>query len=353
MRLTGTRIKGIAVVLLAMAAIAGCADNAAESTNTSSGERAETAGEQPDTTGDGEVKIGVLSPGDTNDGGYYEDFVSAARVFTEDEGWELVILDQVNPADGLQQARNLCRQGVDLIAVGAVELKDALPAAEEDVCANTVFAIFGDAPELLSPHAAQANGEANETSYLTGVAAGHLLLQQGSTTAGYVAGPELDFTKVAEEDFTNGLKSVVPDAEVLTTYTGSFDDSGKAREAVVTQTGQGATIIWTYLGGATDAAASAAAEAGAVSITPGNDRCDDPDSRFAISSLYATGGYFTNVLQDFKNGDLKVGDFRVYRIGVDEWPNVKMCDSVENAAELQAEVDAAAAAIAAGDVKVR
>src|SRR3546814_13732594 len=73
-----------------------------------------------------------LSPGDTNDNGYYESFVLTAREVAEEEGWELTILDKVNPADSAEQARNLCRQEVDMVAIAAGELADAIPVAEEE-----------------------------------------------------------------------------------------------------------------------------------------------------------------------------------------------------------------------------
>lgn len=307
---------------------------------------------QPDVNGDGTVKIGVISPGDTNDGGYYEAFITAAEAYTSEAGWELTVVDRVNAADGANQARNLCRQGVDMVAIAATENQDALPVADEDVCANSVFAIFGDFTEVLSPSVAQVTGESDATEYLIGVAVGQILLAEGSTTAGWVGGPELDFSVRAVQFFTQGVQSQVPDAEVLVTYTGSFDDGGKAREAVVSQTGQGATVVYTYLGGATDAAASAALDAGALAVSPGTDRCDDEDGRFGVSGLFAPGLYFENLLQNFAEGRVAVGTLIQYKVGVDPVPGAKVCETVENAADIQAIVDETAAGIADGSIPV-
>lgn len=346
-------LMGVATVATQSIALASTDDTSAD---TAASEGSEATGEtrpvvderQPDVNGDGEVVIGVISPGDTNDGGYYEAFITAAEAYTEEAGWELTVVDKVNPADGANQARNLCRQGVDMVAIAAAENRDALPVAEEDVCANSVFALFGDLQEQYSDAVAQVTGQSRETEYLIGVAAGQVMLQQGSTTAGWVGGPELDFSVLAADSFTLGVQSQVPDAEVLVTYTGSFDDGGKAREAVVSQTGQGATVVYTYLGGATDAAASAALEAGALAVSPGTDRCDDEDGRFGISGLFAPGLYFENLLRDFAEGRVDVGTTIVYQVGLDPVPNAKVCDTVENAEELQAVVDEVAAAIADG-----
>lgn len=338
----------LAVALLA----AGCAKNSSDSASSGGSTATVPAKSQPDANGDGQIVIGVMSPGDTNDGGYYEDFVVAARAFTAEQGWKLTIVDKVNAADAANQARNLCRQKVDMVAIAAAESKDALPVAAEEICKDTVFTLFGDLATQMSPNVAQATGQNVETQFLTGAAAGMVLKEQGKTKAGYVAGPELDFSAVAARAFTRGLQSQIPGGEVLITYTGSFDDGGKAREAVVSQTGQGAGIIYTYLGGATNAAASAAKEGGALAIAPGTDRCADPEKRFGISALFAAGGYFANILRDFKAGAVKVGTTVTYKVGVDPVPGVKVCDTVPNASTIQKAVDQLAKDIAAGKVDV-
>lgn len=353
------RLAAAALAALLALSTAACADNAETASadggsEDGGGDDSSSGGSQPDTNGDGKVVIGVISPGDTDDGQYYEDFLVPARPYIEEQGWELTIIDQVNPADALTQARNLCRQGADMVALAAVELKDALPAAEEDGCADSVFTIFGDAEDQLSPAAAQATGQTVETQYLTGVAAGLILESQGGTTAGFVGGPELDFAVVSASAFERGMQSVLPDAELLVTYTGDFDDSGKAREATSSQIGSGASLIYAYLGGATDAAASAALEGGALAISPGTDKCADDEGRYGIASMFASGGYFLNMLNDFAEDEITVGETTVYEVGPDnETPGAKICtEAVEGGEELQAELEDVAAGIADGSVDV-
>lgn len=344
--------------LLGLTALAGCSDNADETASAGDPDTTNEDGagtdrvkpNQPDVNEDGTVRIGVLSAGDTNDGGYYEEFVVAARAFTEERGWDLVIVDQVAPSDAATQASNLCRQGADMVAVGATELKDGLDAAASPECEKSVFTVFGDIEEQLSPHAGQVAGQNLETQYLVGRAAGEVLKSRGATTAGYIAGPELDFSVVAAEGFEKGVKAVVPDANVLVSYTGSFDDGGKAREAVTSQVGQGADVIYTYLGGATEAAANAAKDAGALAIAPGTDRCDD--ERFGVSALFAPGLFFANMLQDFEDGIVEIGVTKIYEVGVDEYPSAKVCEWLDGADEMQDAVLEAAEEIGSGELVV-
>src|SRR4051812_4611888 len=52
---------------------------------------------EPDVNGDGKVTVGVLSPGDLNDNGYYESFVAKAETFTKAKGWKLIKVGSINP----------------------------------------------------------------------------------------------------------------------------------------------------------------------------------------------------------------------------------------------------------------
>ncbi len=301
---------------------------------------------QPDVNGDGEVKIAILSPGDTNDNGYYESFIVTAREFADRNDWELVITDKINPADAAEQARNACRQKPDMVAIAASELKDAIPIAGEDVCRGTVWYVAGGQGVEQTPYFFQTNDKVEEGQFATGVAAGEVLKSTGATKAGFITGPELDFSTAAFKAFKAGIRSVLPDAEAVATYTGDFDDSGLGREAATAQLSQGVKLLYPYLGGATDAVADLGKGEGVLSITPGTDRCSE--DKFAISSIFSPGDFFAAGLRDFEAGKVTLGITRTFRIGVDPVPTVKVCPTVKDAATAQAAVDKVIKDIASG-----
>jgi basic membrane protein A and related proteins len=305
---------------------------------------------QPDVNGDGTVNIGVLSPGDTNDNGYYESFVVTANEFADENDWELTILDMVNPSDAAEQARNLCRQEVDMVAIAAGELADAVPVAEEDVCAGVVWYVAGGAGIEQTPYFFQTSEEPAPTQFVTGYASGLAMEALGVTSAGYVTGPELDFSTLAFQSWTAGIKEVLPDATTVATYTGDFDDSALGQEAAGAQLAQGVGLLYPYLGGATDAVASAGFEDGVLSVTPGTDRC--AEDQFAVSSIFSPGDYFAATLEDFAAGEVSLGETRIFEIGVDPVPSVKICPSVPGAEGLQEQVDAMIEDVASGEVDV-
>ena len=303
---------------------------------------------EPDVNCDGKVVIGVLSPGDTNDHGYYESFVDTAKQYAQQNGWQVTIVDKINPADAVTQARNLCRQHVDMVAVAASELKDAIPVAQEAVCKNTVWYVAGGQGVVQNNYFVQSQDDVNESLYAAGYATGLLLQEKGATKAGFITGPELDFAKAAAKAYEKGIQAVVPGATLLTAYTGDFNDSGKAVEAANAQIAQGVAAIYPYLGGATDAVAALGDQHNIPELTPGTNRCGGGSPAYAISVIFSPGDYFAAALGPFAKGTLKVGTARVWHMGKDPVPTVKICNP---SGDQQSKVDALIQQIGAGTVK--
>jgi basic membrane protein A len=281
---------------------------------------------QPDVNGDGKVVMGVISPGDTHDKGYYESFVDTADAFAKQNGWQVITVDKVPDSQAAQAARNMCQQHPDMVAIAASELKDAIPVASEPVCKNTVWYVAGGAGVNQTPYFVQTNDILSQSAYASGVAAGLLMKAANVTKAGFLTGPQASFTTNFAKGWESGIKSQVPNAQVVSTYTGDFNDSAKAVTAFNAMKSQGIGIIYPYLGGATFAVADQAQKANIPVLTPGTDNCAVPSPKFAISVIFDPGQYFATALQPFKEGKLRVGVPLTFHMGVDPVPTVKICN---------------------------
>ncbi|SHM91797.1 BMP family ABC transporter substrate-binding protein [Cryptosporangium aurantiacum] len=330
MRLNTRAVRVAAAAACVAVSLAACTSPSDDTAETSSSSSTSSAA-GPDVNGDGKVIIGVLSPGDLNDNGYYESFVAKAEEFAKSEDWQLIKVGSVNPADALNQARNLCRQKVDLVALGAAELKDAIPASEESVCAKSSWYVPSSADIKQTPKITISRDFINEVIYATGYANGLLMKEKGYTKAGYVTGPEADFSVQAAKAFKAGIKEVVPTATLVTTYTGDFNDSGKAKEAAQAQVSQGVKALYPYLGGATDEVAKFGNTKNLILSTPGTDRCASTSPKFQVSSIFDPGEYFAAALQKFADGELKMGVAREWHLGKDTVPTVKLCGASDAA----------------------
>ncbi|MBT0772450.1 BMP family ABC transporter substrate-binding protein [Kineosporia sp. J2-2] len=335
------RLSVGALAVLSAVSLTSCASNdeTAESATTSAAGAASEgtvpAGE-PDINGDGKVVVGVLSPGDIHDKGYYQSFVDAADTFAKDQGWEVISRGSVAPTDALNAARALCQQGVDLVALGASELSDAIPASTEAVCAKTAWYVPSSENVEQTPEIFLSSDNPAQDMLAAGYAAGLYMQEKNSTQAGFIAGPEADYSTAAARAYEAGIKLVVPDATVSVTFNGDANDPAKGRESAQAQISQGVSITYPYLGGATDAVAELANEAGVAVLTPGTDRCDSTSPTYDISVIFSPGDYLTAGLEQFAAGTLAMGVEKVWQMGVDPFPTVKLCDAT---ADEQAKID--------------
>jgi basic membrane protein A len=329
------RIAAAALAGVCFLSVAACANNNAGASADASAGAIPTANSteggtlpagEPDVNGDGKVVIGVLSPGDINDHGYYESFVDEADTFAASKGWTVIKRGNVATTDALAAARALCQQHVDMVALGASELKDAIPAASEAVCDKTVWYVPASGNLPVTPKIMLSSDIASQSVFAGGYAIGLLMKAKGATKAGFLAGPAADYSNAAAAAFLAGIREVIPQATVVNTFTGDNNDSAKAKEAMQAQISQGVQAVYPYLGGGTDAAASLANSAGVMTLTPGTDRCSSTSPKFDVSVLFSPGDYFAAALQDFAAGKLRVGIARVWKMGVDPYPSVKICN---------------------------
>lgn len=346
----------IVAALFALALIAAACGDSGSSSSGNEGGGGGTDGPCPGTKGcipefpDGDIKIGIISGGDTNDGGYYESFVTSAEAYAEEKGWELIVLDRVSEADAAEQARNLCRQGVNFIALADGASVDAFPVAEEEVCKGVVFFFNGD--DEITNYVFNTTDDINESQVAAGYATGLVMKELGLKKAAFIGGPDLDFVTMAFNGWTAGIKELIPDATTTKTLTGSFDDSALGQEAAASQISGGAEFLYPYMGGATNAVAKAGSDKGIFSIAPGTDRCDD--KAFAAASLFPPGEFLLQGIQAWENGEARMGESFMNQVGVTAFPSAKICDNgnVPKAKELQAELDAFMKKIGTGEVDV-
>lgn len=328
----------LGLALAGALALTACASNDATAPSTPAAANGSGSDlNEPDVNGDGKVTIGVLSPGDINDNGYYQSFVDSADAYAAEKGWTIIKRGSVPASDALSAARALCQQKVDMVALAASELKTAIPASEEPVCANTAWYVPSSGNIDPTPRIVVSSDDPSQSMLVAGYAAGLKMKRAGHTKAGFVTGIEADFSVAGAKAFLAGIREVVPSATLLTTYTGDFNDSAKAKEAVQAQISQGAKVVYPYLGGATDAATQVANAGGVLTLTPGTDRCASTDPKFDISVIFSPGDYFRAALEQFAVNNLKMGTPRVWQLGVDPYPTVKICDGQDDEDQLLAE----------------
>lgn len=301
---------------------------------------------QPDINGDGEVRIGIASPGDTNDGGFYQSFVDGARSVADEFGWTVIVSDFINPVDAETALADLARQNLDFLAVGATELQDGIDAIScEEEFEHIAFYLNGTLTDA-HPCYGQSSDDYFEIHWLLGVAVAQLLERSGATTAGFIGGPELAFVVVAAKSMEAGMKSIDPDFELVVTYTGDFNDAALGIEAARAMIDQDIGVIHTFLGGAMFPTGGFIAESGGAAISASANTCF-PGSPFAGASLFPPGAYLAANLRDFNEGNFREGVIRPFKVGIDPEVGAILCDPTP---EEQATIDEVVALMGSGEL---
>ena len=297
---------------------------------------------QPDVNGDGRVIIGVLSAGDTTDGGYYQGLVDESMAFAEEmgEGWEVIVVDQVAAADARQQMENLLSQDIDIMALGGgdqlyPQLREV--AAAED-WGGVGFVVTGAQDRNPDPIVRSLTDNNDDISFTAGVAAGLALLESGGDTAGIIGFDGSDPFQVAHAAMQAGVEHVVPDAEFLVSTVGPDpNDVAASSEAARQMIAQGVDAIYPFLGGGAQAVIQESNAEGVAVFATSLNRCDEEGIEVYASILFQPGAYFRIALQEWAAGEFEPGG--VYEVQPGEVAvGAVLCDPAPESADALAAV---------------
>ena len=300
-----------------------------------------------DTNGDGVVQFGIATPGPRDDGAYYQAAVDGVIELSEANGFEEpIIVDNVDTAQAETELRNLARQNVDVIVVGAGELSDPLPALTEEFADIFWYCNCGaGTPEI--PGLAQTGDDSSQISYSAGFATGLLLGDTDSTTVAFLGCCDLDFEREAFLAFQAGLQAVDDAFEAVYIPTGDFNDVAGATEAYNQAAADGAGAVYPFLGGSHEAIVGLANEDGLITMSAGaSDACERDDLDYDIAVQFDAGDYLEVALGGMLDGTLTEGGRLVITVGEFENVGAKLCDA---APEQVAALDEVRDQIAAGE----
>jgi len=301
-----------------------------------------------DTNGDGVVQFGIATPGPRDDGAYYQAAVDGVIELSEANGFEEpIVVDNVETAQAETELRNLARQNVDVIVVGAGELSDPLAALTEEFADIFWYCNCGaGTPDI--PGLAQTGDDSSQISYSAGFATGLLLQDTDSTSVAFLGCCDLDFEKEAFLAFQAGLTAVDETFEVAYIPTGDFNDVAGATEAYNQAVASGVGAVYPFLGGSHEAIVGLANEDGIITMSAGAaDACDRDDLAYDIAVQFDAGDYLGAALVGILDGTLTEGQRMVFTVGEFERVGATFCDATpEQEAALQEVRDQ----IASGDL---
>lgn len=290
----------------------------------------------------------IFDLGGKFDKSFNEAAFNGATRWAEETGGTFKELEMQSEAQREQALRRLAESGANPVVMTGFAFGDVLNTVAPDF-PETKFAIIDMVVE--QPNVKSVVFTEEQGSYLVGMLAA---MASKTNTVGFIGGMDIPLIRKFGCGYAQGVKAVKPEATVVMNMTGTtpaaWNDPVKGAELAKAQKSQGADVIYAAAGGTGIGVLQAAADEGILSIGVDSNQNHLHPGKVLTSMLKRVD---VAVYNAFKEGtDLKPG-VTVMDLAAD---GVGYALDENNAsivtAEMQAQVDAAAAKIKSGEIKV-
>ncbi|MGH8525001.1 MAG: BMP family protein, partial [Gammaproteobacteria bacterium] len=195
----------------------------------------------PGSAGPTKLKVAAALPGIVTDKGFNQAAFEALKRMEKELGAQTAFTERVNQPDQIEVMSDYARRGFDLIIGHGGEFDDAgkkvaarFPKAKVVISAGTV----------TGPNLGSAKVNFFQMGFMGGTVAG---MATKSGKVAVIIAQKFKSTDDMLAGFTQGAKWANPQVEVASSYTGNWDDVGKAKEAALAHVAKGADVIWPIL----------------------------------------------------------------------------------------------------------
>ena len=266
------------------------AESAAQTTAESASEKA--AEGEP-------LKVALCVTGAVNDMGWCQSAYDGLKLLEEKYGAEIAYTENIQAADMVAAFTDYAANGYDIVIGHGFQFGD--PALE-------VGAQYPDTKFICVEADASADNVASyvmkceEGGYIEGILAAHMTESNKIGFIGPIEGASL--IKIMN-GFEDGAKSVNPDIEVQTAWTGSFTDTALAKEAAQAMIDGGVDFIAHDANECGNGAIAAAQEAGIYATGDSYDQHELAPETVLTSSMYHVPVLIEAAYNDIVNGEFK------------------------------------------------
>lgn len=186
-----------------------------------------------------EIKVGLLTTGDINDGGWNQLAYDGLKAIEKETGAKISNQVTKNAADMQPALRDYGDEKYDLVICHGFEYGERVKTLAAKYPGTKYTVVAGNVTQ--SPNVATMIPKLEDATYLLGVVAGGMTK---TNTVGLIGGMKLPVIASTFEAFEQGAKSVNPKVKVLTNYVGNFEDQNAGKEAARTMIASGADILF-------------------------------------------------------------------------------------------------------------
>ncbi|BAY62053.1 basic membrane lipoprotein [Calothrix brevissima NIES-22] len=218
-----------------------------------------------DTSG---FKIAIALPGIITDKAWNQSGYEGVTLAKQKLDAEIAYVEKVAQADQTEVLTDFARKGYNLIFAHGGQFDAAIEQIAPQFPKTFFVGVNGN---LKAENIASLRIDHLQASYLCGIIGASM---SKSNKLAYIAGEKFPATEGELRGFELGAKSVKPNIQVTSTFTGDWNDVAKAKEATLAIISSGADVIYQWLDNASAVVLQTASEKGVYAFGNTNDQLD-------------------------------------------------------------------------------
>ncbi len=240
-RLHKTPLLALAGLLIAALLLSACGSSDDDGNAATAAESSQTTAASGSGGDERELKVAIVTSGQTNDGAFNAWSAEAAEQLKADGADVQIRQGLADPTQAEPVIRQFAARGYDLVIGHGIDVSEPILRVAPQF-PDVHFSASGDAT-LARKLPANVDGwtyDFGQLGYLDGFVAGSL---RGIDSVGAVGGPQLPFVLATHKGIRAGLAAANPSATFNESYTGRFYDLQKEQEAARGLLDKGAKLL--------------------------------------------------------------------------------------------------------------
>ena len=202
------------------------------------------------------LKVAIALPGVITDKAWNQAGYEGLSAIKTKLGADVTYVEKVGQSDQAEALSDFARRGFNLVYAHGGQFDAAIKQVAAQFPKTFFIGVNGAA---TGSNIAALQIDHLQASYLCGIM-GATLSKSGKLA--YLAGQEFQATQDELRGFILGAKSVKPDVQVSSSFTGDWNDVAKAKEATLALISSGADVIYQWLDNASPTVLQTAADKG-------------------------------------------------------------------------------------------
>ena len=260
------------------------------------------------------IKVGMVADvGGINDESFNQSAWEGLQKAQEELGVEVKVLESKQASEYLGNIETLADEGMDLIiGVGNTMAEDIKTQAENYPDLN--FAIIDETYDEIPENVTPILFKENEAAFLTGLIAGKMTK---TNEVGFIGGMENQVIYRFLYGYEYGVNQANDEADVKVQFAGTFADAAKGKSIANQMYSNNVDIILSAAGGTGVGAIESAKEQNKYAIGVDKDQSDLAPNNVLTSALKKVNVGVYDIVKEFKNGNLKGGQAKIYGLKED------------------------------------